>query len=77
MELQQERMKIDEYTREFYHLAIRSDYKWNKDIMIAFYEHGLNPQISLQLSISVLFTLSDTICVTHQIETGYFPKLST
>lgn len=45
-QLVQGSMFVEEYTEKFYNLATRSEFHWNKDVMISMYRQGLNSQIS-------------------------------
>ena len=59
---------VDEYTNKFYSLAMRSGFPWNEDVMISKYRQGLNPNISLGLAASRLYTMADAIQIAYQME---------
>ena len=59
---------IEEYTNKFYGLAMRSGFPWNEDVMISTYCQGLNPNISLGLAASWLYTMVDAIQIEYQME---------
>ena len=59
---------VEEYTNKFYSLAMRSGFPWNEDVMISKYSQGLNPNISLGLAASRLYTMADAIQIAYQME---------
>ncbi len=59
---------IEDYTNKFYSLAMRSGLQCNEDVMISMYCQQSNPNISLSLAASRLYTMADAIQVAHQME---------
>ena len=47
---------------------MRSGFPWNEDVMISMYRQGLNPNISLGLAASWLYTMVDAIQIEYQME---------
>ena len=47
---------------------MRSGFPWNEDVMISKYRQGLNPNISLGLAASRLYTMADAIQIAYQME---------
>lgn len=66
-QLRQGNLSVEEYTRQFQHLATHAVFKWTNKVLVAMYQQGLHPQLSMGLSFTHFPILDDAIQVAYQI----------
>lgn len=61
---------VEAYTTQFYHLMVHAKAKWEDDMVIAMYRHGLHLHIATGLCYARFPTLDDTIQIAYQVKEG-------